>query len=337
MVKKKKKEHNKNQKENEKKLKDSKKGFTLDTYKAMEDFIFSKYMVGEGNQVQQRELLETLGINITGEIIAIDTNMPPDIYGKKSSRFDCHLKTTCNKKINIECQQKDEDDFKNRLVHYLSKALTSSLNKGDDYDFSDKAIGVAICDFPLTKSKSHHTTFTIKNNDSHNNEEFTDIMEIHIIEMPKFRKMPMYKQIKKYLKKKKQKQYITILKEFQYLFFLDNKTSHEERKEIVKMGNEGLNIAIKRIEEALQNEDAYDIYMNQKIEEIHQNNIIKQKEKKSEEKGREKGIEEGREKGIEEGREEGIIITATKMKNRGISIEEIAEITNLTPKFIKTL
>jgi len=308
-------------KEGGEKFEVSKEGFTLDTYKAMGDFMFSKYMVGEVNVVQQREFLEIVGINITGEIISIDTNMLPDIDGKKSSRFDCHLKTTCNKKINIEVQQEKEEDFKNRLVHYLSKTLTTSLNKGDDYDFSDKAIGVAICDFPLTESKSYHTTFTIKNSNPNSDEEFTDIMEIHILKMPKFRKMPMYKLIKNYLKKKKQKQYITILKEFQYLFFLDNKASHEERKEIVKMGNEGLNIAIKRIEEALQDEDAYDLYMNQRIEEIHQNNVIKQEKTKSR----------------KEGMEEGIIITATKMKNMGISIDDIAKITNLTHKFIKTL
>ena len=91
------------------------------------------------------------------------------------------------------------------------------------------------------------------------------------------------------------------------------------------MGNEGLNIAIKKIEEALQNEDAYDLYMNQKIEEIHQNNIMKQEKNKSRKEGR------------KEGKKEGIIITATKMKSRGISIQDIAEITNLTPEFIKTL
>jgi len=324
----------KNNQENvEKNLKKSKEGFTLDTYKAMGDFIFSKYMVGEGNEIQQREILEILGINIEGEIIAVDTNMPPDIGGKKSSRFDCHLKTSCGKKIYIEVQQEETSDFKNRLVHYLSKTLTASLNKGEDYDFSDKAIGIAICNFLLLKSKSYHTIFKIKGNDFPNNEEFTDVMEIHIIEMPKFRKLKKYKEIKKYLKNKKQKEPISISKEFQYFFFIDNETSHEERKEIVKMGNEGLEIAIKRIEEALQDEDAYDIYMARKIEEIHQNNVMKEKIEQS----KIEGIEEGRKEGKEESKIEEKIETAKRLKNMGLSINDVVKATELTPEFIEKL
>jgi hypothetical protein len=80
------------------KLKNSKEGFTLETYQAMENFIFSKYMAGEGNETQQRKFLEILGITIKGNISQIDSKIPPDIDGKKSSRFDCHLKTSCGKK-----------------------------------------------------------------------------------------------------------------------------------------------------------------------------------------------------------------------------------------------
>lgn len=311
------------------KLKNSKEGFTLETYQAMENFIFSKYMAGEGNETQQRKFLEILGITIKGNISQIDSKIPPDIDGKKSSRFDCHLKTSCGKKINIEVQQRKTKDFKNRLVHYLSKTLTSSLNKGDDYNFSNKAIGIAICNFSLLKSPSYHTIFTINNNNPNSNEQFTDILEIHIIEIPKFRQLPIYKKIRKYLKNKNQKEYTNITKEFQYLLFLNNETSHKERKEIVKMGDKGLNIALKKIEEALQDEDAYNIFLEQKIEEIHQKNMIKEKE--------EKGIKKGRKEGIEKGREEEKIEIAIKLKNKGISIEDIAETTCLNPEFIKKL
>ena len=95
------------------------------------------------------------------------------------------------------------------------------------------------------------------------------------------------------------------------------------------MGDKGLNIALKKIEEALQDEDAYNIFLEQKIEEIHQKNMIKEKE--------EKGIKKGRKEGIEKGREEEKIEIAIKLKNKGISIEDIAETTCLNPEFIKKL
>lgn len=83
------------------------------------------------------------------------------------------------------------------------------------------------------------------------------------------------------------------------------------------MGNEGLRTAIKRTEEALQDEDAYDSFMTCRIEEMHQENIAEEIEKK--------GIEKGK------------IEIATGLKNKGISIEDIAEITKLTPELIKKL
>ncbi|MCL2687153.1 MAG: hypothetical protein FWE58_01285 [Methanobrevibacter sp.] len=158
-------------------------------------------------------------------------------------------------------------------------------------------------------------------------------MELHIIEMPKVRKLESYKKIKKYLKNKNKEENINISKELQYLIFLDNQTSHEERKEIVKMGDEGLNVALKKIEEALQDEDAYDIYMTQKIKELQQKTMMEDREEKGIKIGEEKGIKIGEEKG----REEEKIKIAFKLKNMGLSIEEVAKATGLKLEFIKKL
>jgi len=310
-----------------------KEGFTLDTYDSLKDFIFSIYMTGEDNTAQQRGLLETLNIEIEGDIIAVDSKMRPDIKDKKGSRFDCQLKTTCGRKINIEAQKKYTKDFKNRLLTNGCKMITSSIVKGENYNKIKNVIVIAICDFNLVESPYYHNVFTLSINANHFNEELTNKLEIHILEMPKFRNTKEYKKIKNYLKTKNKKEYINVSTKHQYLIFMDSETSHEERKEIVKMGNEGLIDSMKKIEDALQDEDAFDIYISNKIDEMSQETEVEERV----EEGRKEGMEKGIEKGREEGSATRAILIATNLKNNGFPIEEIAEVTDLTPEFIEKL
>ncbi len=55
------------------------------------------------------------------------------------------------------------------------------------------------------------------------------------------------------------------------------------------------------------------------------------------EKGIEKGIKKGIEKGIEKGKKEGKIAVAKKLLEKGMDIDEIAEITELSKEEIKKL
>ena len=49
------------------------------------------------------------------------------------------------------------------------------------------------------------------------------------------------------------------------------------------------------------------------------------------------GMEKGMEKGRAEGRAEGVLATARKMKTKGFSLEDIADVTGLSPEEINTL
>lgn len=53
--------------------------------------------------------------------------------------------------------------------------------------------------------------------------------------------------------------------------------------------------------------------------------------------GRREGIEKGIEQGIEQGRKEKNLELAKKMKEKGISISDISDITNLSIKMIEKL
>ena len=47
------------------------------------------------------------------------------------------------------------------------------------------------------------------------------------------------------------------------------------------------------------------------------------------ERGREEGLERGREEGLERGRHEAMLEAARRMRGRGMSIQDIQELTNL--------
>ena len=120
----------------------SKEGFAKDTYNSMEDFWFSIYMAGENNETQQRGLLETLGINIKGEIISIDTKMPPDIEPSNPNSFS-DLVTGENVKVNPNIHFAD-NEFINKysqIVINFQKAYDLTLYEvGQVYNKNGKFI-----------------------------------------------------------------------------------------------------------------------------------------------------------------------------------------------------
>lgn len=86
------------------------------------------------------------------------------------------------------------------------------------------------------------------------------------------------------------------------------------------MGDEGLKSSMKCLENALQN-GAFDEYFYQKLNEFHQENVIKERI----------------EKGKEEGREEKKLEIAIKLKNKGLPLDTIAETTGLSISRIEKL
>ena len=280
---------------------------SLENYDVMEDCLFFKILGEVGNELQQKGLLEALGIKIYGKIRVLDPKIAEEIIESKTSILDCHIKTNCGKLIDIEMQKARPTDFIEKIMAYMGKMVTSTLLKGKNYLTMNEVISVIITDFNFLKSPLYHNLISLRTNNSQIDEEFTDIIKIHTIEMPKFR------EIKKYLNHED----IKLNKEYQYLIFLDSETSHEERKEIVKMGDEGLAASLQKIEEALQDADAFDAYMTIKIEEMHQENVMNAKK--------------------EEGKEERNIEIATNLKNKGIPLEIISETTGMPISKIKKL
>lgn len=103
-----------------------------------------------------------------------------DKYGILDVRVEMHDGT----QIDFEMQVAEFDFWKKRIVFYLSKMVTDQIHKGDDYDKIQKCIHVSILDFvhfPEDNRCYRKITFC----DTKTGEIYTDVMEIHVLELGK--------------------------------------------------------------------------------------------------------------------------------------------------------
>lgn len=82
----------------------------------------------------------------------------------------------------------DQYDMKKRSLYYLSRLYSEQLKQGNEYKKLNGAISINILNFNLLNNDRYHNHFLFKENQT--NEVFTDLMQIHIIELAKFNKDP---------------------------------------------------------------------------------------------------------------------------------------------------
>ena len=87
-------------------------------------------------------------------------------------------------KMNMEMQVSYFDCWTNRVLFYLGKIYTGQIKEGEDYDRLRKCIHVSILDFvhfPQDEKCCRKIVFC----DAESGEQYTDLMELHILELKK--------------------------------------------------------------------------------------------------------------------------------------------------------
>ena len=238
--------------------------------------------------------------NIRKNIIAALLNVPssevestelmPTILRKESKDdkygiLDVRVKLKDGEQIDFEMQVEAFDCWANRSVYYLSKMYTSEIKEGEGYDHLKKCIHVSILaydHFRDDKECYRRIAFC----DTKTGKEYTDLMEMHILELSK---LPP-----------EEKNETSLL---QWMRFLGGKT----RKDFEEMAKKNSEL-----------EEAYDVLEKLSADEkkrleyetrqraIRDYNIgMLTAERRGIEAGRKIGMEEGRAEGRTEGRAEG--------------------------------
>lgn len=239
-------------------------------------------------------------------------------YGERRAVFDVYCEGENGERIIVEMQKASQDFFKDRSVFYSAFPIIEQGKVGNDWDFQLNhvyTIGILNFVFPggeYDKDCFHHEVKLMDTKDKH---VFYDKLTYVYLEMPKFNKTEdeletMYDK---------------------WLFVLKNLSRLLERP--VALQERVFQRVFEQAEIARFTPDESRIYEESLKHYRDLRNVISSAERR----GHREGLAEGRAEGLAEGRAEGMRDNARRMKEKGYSVEEIADITGLAANEIDAL
>jgi predicted transposase/invertase (TIGR01784 family) len=288
--------------------------------KPKNDFIFKRLFGEEASKEALISLLNAI-LKFNWENPLIDLKMIEnkkllkEHLKDKTGRIDIRAETLDHTQINIEVQLTNEHNMDRRTLFYFGKLFLESIKSGDKYQDLKKTITINILDFNFLPVERFHSTFHLYE-DHEKDVILTDVMEIHFIEYPKFRNTlrdmsdPLHR----------------------WLLFLEEQLPEDQLKELMDMDP-----IIRKTEERLEWLSSDE--ETQKLFEYRENARIDYNSKiySAKEEGIQQGMEKGMEKGIEKGREEEKREIAKKLLQRGMDVDQVAEISELPLDEVKKL
>ena len=221
--------------------------------------------------------------------------------------LDIKAKINNNINCNIEMQVANRKDIEKRIMFYWGKIYTGSISSGEKYSKLEKTVSIIFVDFEIENLKcipKYVSKWGVREEDFPSKTILTDVMEIYIIELPK---------VKKYQNKSSEdlKSWVKFINNPEVVELEKNR---EETRESIKKAKEIL-------EEISQDE--------------HERELAEYREKyirdqmASEDYGFDQGLKQGRAERDKE------MIKA--MHRKGISLEDISDIVNLTKEEVQRI
>ena len=208
----------------------------------------------------------------------------------------------------IEIQLQGNSRFPERILYYWAANYSKLLKHGERYDELTPVISINLLNFNLDKTKNIHSCYMLY--EMNNKKLLTDHLQIHIIELKKFKKNILTKDLNCWLKmftsKNLEASMSEIVKEKPIMEEVQKKYNNFVKNKLMMMEYE--------------KKEAY----------LYGSQIMLDEERRL-------GMEEGIKKGKEEGIKENQILTAKNMKKENIDINIINKITGLSIKEIEEL
>ena len=232
--------------------------------------------------------------------------------------LDLQLDVNDNEKVDVEIQLLKKDNFKNRLIYYMSKLIAKQMKRGFKYDKLKRVVIVAIIDFELEETKDIKDVETVWNMMERLKRDrvLTDIVEIRILELKKAKEM--------YEKDKNNKK-------AHWLMFLENPES-KEVKEIMGR-NKGISEAVIEIHKMSEDEKM------ERLEYLREKAILDGEDLRltGYNQGKREGEKLGEKIGREQRQKEIYKEMIRRLREEGISEEKISDILGITKEEISDL
>jgi len=278
----------------------------MERFNPLNDYLFLKLMGEEGDEEQCLAFLNAvLGSKSKQPVklvkILENKTFTAEIIGEKSSILDVRVQTDKGERINIEVQLRDLHNMEKRTLLHWGREFTKSIYAGDDYKELPKVITINIVNFDNIKLEDFHTCFHLWEDD-HTDYLLTDVLEIHFINMVKFRKLKTGDIVNNLLER--------------WLTFFDINTPEEKLQEVIQMDS-AISKANERLNFVTQDKE---FLRNYHLREMAMSDWTT-------------GINTATEKGAKQKQ----IEIAKNLLKKGLAIEFIHETTGLDIETIKSL
>ena len=285
-------------------------------FNPLNDFLFFKVMGEKGDEVQLLGFLNAvLGRSGKEPIKSVEIKenktFIKSILEGKSCILDVLAVLHNGTKVNIEVQLSNQYNMERRSLFYWSKVYLESLKGGQDYRKLPNVIAVNIVDFDFPPEGDTHTCFHLREA-TNPSLVLSPALEIHFINMVKWREGekglddPLHR----------------------WLVWFDEESPPELIKEVIGMDS-AIMAASERQDFIIQDDEAYQMYwMRRKVEHDLISNLNG---------AREEGEEIVLQKGEQIGREKKATEIARKLKDKGLPLAEIVDITGLPTETINGL
>ena len=251
------------------------------------------------------------------ETTLLPTILPQDYPDDKLGILDVRIRMDDGRQIDMEMQVAYFEYWDERILFYLSKIFTDQLKKGDPYENLKQCIHVSILDFTRFEDDEQYFR-TITFCDTKTGKEYTDLMKILILELPK---LPESLKIGNNLVK--------------WMRFLNGK-SRREFKEMAKT-DKYIGIAYEELEKLSADElEKLEYEAREKAIRDH-NSQMGSALRRGFKQGIQRGIEQGIQQGIQRGIEEERASLIRNMLKNGVTPESISKMTGISLEAIEAV
>ncbi|WP_294630135.1 Rpn family recombination-promoting nuclease/putative transposase [uncultured Bacteroides sp.] len=281
-----------------------------------------------GQEVSKDLLIDFLNDLLVDEksitdITFLDKEILPEYMGDRGVIYDIYCTTENGEQFIVEMQNKQQINFRERALFYLSHAISRQGEKGASWRFNLKAVyGVFFMNFRLDDMPHKlRTDIVLSDRDTH--EQFSDKLRFIFIELPSF------------MKEENEcdtdfERWIYVLKNMETL----NRMPFTARKSVFEKLEKIVDIASLSKEERIKYDESIKVYRDNLV-------TMEFAEQKGRAEGLVEGIERGLAQGLEKGRAEGKIeerrTIALQMKRMGMPVSSISEVTGLSQSEIDGL
>ena len=155
--------------------------------KVTNDYIFKKIFAKKGNESILKDLLNSiLQIKIKSIEVISDANLERQLESNKLGILDLKAKLDEETIVNIEIQIINRYNMIERTLFYWSGLYYNVLQKGADYKEIKKVIAINILDYNEFEEGPYHEIAKLRREYLY--KILTDKIEIHFIQIPKFKK-----------------------------------------------------------------------------------------------------------------------------------------------------